>query len=453
MPALDCGIDVGSTNVKVVLVGEDGRAVYVKAVASPRVSDGVGPVTDALALIHVLEDLIIEGWKIVGAGTPLRSITAAGVGEDGVGVRRDLTPTGHALPWFDKRASEEAKILEGYARFVECTGNVLTEDRTAAKWLWLYHHRPQELVDATCWITLTDFPAVWWSGRPFMSNSLAPRTSCYDIFNRQWIDELLTATHAPELPPILGAGSVVGGVRKGKLRDSGAASSETLVVAGGHDHPVAATMIRRFDPSGRVDSMGTANLIYGETTNVVAQKMGGLLSYSLPPTGNSGIGCLGVVELGVAIASLQEDAAYFKNYLAAHRLPGSPPLSRADLTELKTDRDLFIRRGLESASLEARRMFDAMDEIGVERGAIYATGGWSRSRGFVELRASIFGEAIHVIEDMELVGVGAALFGAEAASGKAVCPFSREDISTVEPVTAWLDGYQRIYAEMKMASG
>jgi xylulokinase len=279
-----------------------------------------------------------------------------------------------------------------------------------------------------------------------MSNSLAPRTACYDVYKREWLEELLQACHAPKLPPILKAGAIVGGVREGPLRQSGAASSETLVVAGGHDHPIAATTIQRIDPNARVDSMGTANLIYGETERIVGPQHSQLLAYSIPPARDEGIACLGVLELSAAIASIESDAGYFRKYLAREHLPGSPPRTFGNLENRLLGRDTRIRRGLETLSLQARCMLDAMDTTGVPRGAIYMTGGWSRSRTFVEMRASVFGESISLIGDMELAAVGAANFGTEAATGKPICPFQREDIVVIDPVKDWIAGYQNIYS-------
>jgi xylulokinase len=452
MLAIDCGIDIGSTNLKVVMVGDGGRVLYTRSIPAPRVSDGVGLVTDAFALVQELEGLIIDGWREVGNGQPLRSIAAAGVGEDGVGIDSDFMPLGYALPWFDKRATGEVQILQRHAYLSTRAGIAIDADRTACKWLWLRHNRPQDLATAQYWIALTDFPAVWWSGNAFISNSLAPRTACYDVYKRQWIDELLLACHAPPMPPLMQAGQIVGGVRTGPLRESGAASSTTLVVAGGHDHPVAATIIRRHDATARVDSMGTANLVYGETNNAAAKLQDPLLAYSLPPTGDKGIACLGVLEMSSALQAIEQDSVYLRSYLAQTHLQGSPSeTANRDASKLQ-DRNSRIRSGLETASFKALRLFDAMDSAGVPHGAIYSTGGWSRSRAFVELRASVFGEAINVIGDMELTAIGAALFGAEAATGQSVCPFKKEDIVTIAPVKNWAIAYQSAYREYINAS-
>ena len=96
---ISCGLDIGSTNVKAVLAGEDGRTLWVKSVPTPHVNDGLGTTTDAAALVVLLEDLIIEGWRAAGGGKPLAAISSAGVGEDGVCADEDLTSLGLVIAW------------------------------------------------------------------------------------------------------------------------------------------------------------------------------------------------------------------------------------------------------------------------------------------------------------------------------------------------------------------
>ena len=61
-----CGLDIGSTNVKVVLADEAGRTLWVKSVPTPHVNDGLGTTTDATVLMELLEDL----KKVQGDTTP-----------------------------------------------------------------------------------------------------------------------------------------------------------------------------------------------------------------------------------------------------------------------------------------------------------------------------------------------------------------------------------------------
>lgn len=445
MLAVDCGIDIGSTNVKVVFVGEGGDVLWTFSQPSPRNHDGNGPVTNPFALVATLEDMIVQGWRELRLGQPIRSITTAGVGEDGCCVDASLQPLGYAIPWFDKRASAEAAMLAADKSFLSRTGNAVDETRTAAKWLWLRRHRPEELAHDAIWLCLTDFPIAWWAGRTFMSSSLAPRTTCFDVHDRSWIAELLSRCQAPQLPPVLNAGTVVGSVSSGRLRESGVASAETALVAGGHDHPIAASLIRRFDASARVDSLGTANLVYGETP--VFEDVGLLsdLAFSVPPSAK-GYACLGVLEFGAAVQSLS-NAEGVRQFLSHQRLPGQPPSSADDVLQPSSDPQTLMRRTLESMSLKARHLLSMLDKAGVPQGQIYTTGGWSRSRAFVELRASVFGQPIVALGDIEMTALGAALFGAEATGGAALPPATLSKASIVDPLPHWAEAYQAIAAK------
>jgi xylulokinase len=457
MSALSCGVDIGSTNVKVTLVDECGHAVWTKAVPTPRLPDNGGVATDALGLVAMIEEMIVAGWRLHGRSLPLRAIAAAGVGEDGVGVRADLTPTGLALPWFDERAAAQANDLQRTSRYAAQAGLAIDYSRTAAKWLWLSQNRPADLLSSAFWVALTDYPAVAWTGRAFMSETLAARTACYDVYARCWIEPLLTAAGAPMLPPVVPAGTVLGNVRKGPLRESGAASTATIVTAGGHDHPIAAATIRRLHPDALVDSMGTANLVYGETTEVTEPKLDPYLAFSVPSMGNAGLSCLGVFELAAAIQPLRRPTDLVQRLLASERITGSPrhrpmPIPGSNELRLRSGdepTEVDVRAVLEAASFYARRMFDEILAMGTKPAPIFAIGGWARSHAFVELRASIFGQQLIVVDEPELTAIGAALIAAQGATGVAA-PFGQGlNLRKIEPVAAWIEPYAELYQDYR----
>lgn len=446
--AIDCGIDIGSTNVKVVLVEESGQVVYARSVPTPRETDGIGSVTNAITLLALLEDMIIEGWQQCGGGKPLRSIATAGVGEDGLCVDSDLRPVGPAIPWFDRRPDSELSRLQGLGDHSGRTGIAIATDRTIAKWAWLRRHRPCELKEAAYWIALTDYPAVFWSGVPFMSVSLAPRTACFDLWERGWVQPLLEAVGAPPLSPVMPAGTAGGTMCRGRLMEAGAASSRTVVAAGGHDHPVAASVFRRLDATGLVDSLGTANLLYGEMPAGAQPELHPDLAFSIPPAGGPRLACLGVLELSAAVSVAQQQGSAFWSFLAHPHLPGEPPLTVHELGEVGVS-PRGLRRALERVTLRARHLLASMHEVGVPQGPIYASGGWSRSRGFAELRASIFGQPLHVVDDLELTAIGAALYGAEAAGAAAAMPFRPSDVRIIDPVARWTSAYDRLFMTLR----
>ena len=58
----------------------------------------------------------------------------------------------------------------------------------------------------------------------------------------------------------------------------------------------------------------------------------------------------------------------------------------------------------------------------------------------MELRASAFREPITVVDEPELVGLGAALLGLEAATGKTAV-FKPQGLQVVDPLGRWSEAY------------
>ncbi len=444
MGGIFCGVDIGSTNIKALLIDEDGRTLWVKSVISPRRHDGVDIVTDGLELVEHLEALIIEGWRAVGQGKPLAALATTGIGEDGFCVNADFRPRGLAIPWFDHRDKAEAELLRTSAEGRAHPQINFAFSTAAAKWLWLRQHRPDAVAGNDPWVTLTDFPAVFWSRRAFISATLAARTGVYDVFTRTWIAELLARARAPTLPDSLTAGTVVGTVETGTLRTAGAADANTLVVVAGHDHPIASSAIMRLNTVARVDSIGTANAMFAETISPAPDAARAGIDLSLPVRGGPGIAALGPIEFSIPLRQSFGDDERVKQYLSQPSLPGAPAASPPTIAQALADTSEHRhRRVIEAVSHEANDFLKAMGRAGITDGPIFATGGWARSRALMELRASMFGELITAIHEPELTALGAALFAAEAATGRAPDFMASRTTEAIAPRRDWMDIYQQ----------
>ena len=421
-----CGLDIGSTNLKVVLADEAGRTLWVKSVPTPHVNDGLGTTTDATVLMELLEDLVIEGWRDVGGGKPLAAISSAGVGEDGVCAGDNMQSLGLVIAWHDKRALAEV------ARFRERFNFTRVDfHSTAGKWMWMRQHRAAEIGTARHWIALADYPAALWCGQPFISETLAARTGCYDLVNRRWSAEALAFAGAPPLPRALKTGEVAGMAGSGRLREAGVVSSNTLIVVGGHDHPIASSAILRLNGEARIDSLGTANAIYGET-RAHHPMIDESLETTIPAMCGPGLAVVGVTEFTLTLEKHFSREAV-RALLALPRLPGAPDPQGDDEASR-------VRRVLEQMALRGRNFLRCFDRAGVPRGTIYATGGWARSTALMELRASAFREPITVVDEPELVGLGAALLALEAATG-AAARFSTRGLQVIDPLGRWSEAY------------
>ncbi len=113
-------------------------------------------------------------------------------------------------------------------------------------------------------------------------------------------------------------------------------------------------------------------------------------AFSVPATGDKGLSCLGVFELAAALAPFRGPPDLVRRLLSAERIVGQPRNSFSDTNEAE------VRSALEAATFYARRMFDEILAAGAKPTTIFATAGWTRSRAFVELRASIFGQPVAV---------------------------------------------------------
>lgn len=421
-----CGLDIGSTNLKVVLAGEDGRTLWVKSVPNPHVNDGLGTTTDATALMVLLEDLVIEGWRAVGGAKPLAAVSSSGVGEDGVCANADLSSRGHVIAWHDKRALAEVGRFRERFNFTRVDFH-----STAGKWMWMRQHRAAEIGGAKHWIALADYPLAQWCGKPFTSETLAARTGCYDLVNRCWSEEALAFSEAPPLPRLLKTGEIAGTAGPGRLRQAGVVSPATLMVAGGHDHPIASSAILRLNDQARIDSLGTANAIYGET-RAENPRIDESLETTIPAMCGPGLAVVGVTEFTLTLERhFSRDAV--RAHLALPRLPGAPDPQGDDEASR-------IRRVLEQMALRGRDFLRCFDRAGVPRGAIYATGGWARSTALMELRASAFREPITVVDEPELAGLGAGLLALEAATGRPA-RFTPQGLLVVDPLGRWAEAY------------
>lgn len=451
-----CGIDIGTTNVKALLIDEQAQTLWSRSIPVPRVAVNGSPSTDAASLVATLEQLIIEGWRACGLHAPIAAIATTGVGEDGIPVDLELKPLDLAIPWFDRRAEGDGQALRGRLDKQVRAGVPIDGTRTVAKWRWLRHHRPEVLRDASSWLALTDYPAAWWSKALFMSETLAARTGAYDVFDRSWLPSHLDAAGAPPLPPVRPARTVVGTMAGGALIESGAASKNTLLVSGGHDHPVAASVVRRIDPTALVDSLGTANLVYGEAA-AIEPRTDPYLAFSVPVLGQPGVACLGVFEFAASLAPLQarDGGASLRDFLAADHAPGEPGNERQILQALQhalrravaSDigfESVAPRTVLEGSSFYARLMLQAVRDIASTHARVYSVGGWARSKALLQLRASVLGEPLVTIDEQELTALGAALMARDAAAPASAGTFQR-DTRVTNPDPDWQARYERMF--------
>jgi sugar (pentulose or hexulose) kinase len=417
-----CGVDIGSTNTKVVAVDPRGVVVARRRRTTPRATPGA-PV-DAAALLAVIEGMILD---LCSDTYLVHAVCVAGVGEDGVLVDEQLTPITAALAWFDPRRVDILAIL--MRTLDDYTHRCVADDaaRTIVGWRWAVDQPGAER--AHSWLALTDYAPSVWTRTTFMSDSLAARTAAWDNRAHQWVQDRVSASIGSTalLPPVREAGEIIGNFGFGQLSCTGVVAPDAVVVAGGHDHPIGGWGVHQMDPHSVLDSMGTAEV-------VVAQAPGSDIDHSYhidvaPGIQSAGTTVLSVEELARNIEWASRDATVkreLKAIVAGDRQPddyllrpvflpgsrgGGRPFFTSDAPHAALSRASAVL-GVLARMGERAQLAVASHLPGQPR--VYAAGGWSRSPGWISAKAVVTGREVIVIPESQVSAAGAALLAARA---------------------------------------
>nr|WP_246383694.1 FGGY family carbohydrate kinase [Microbacterium proteolyticum] len=416
------GVDVGSTNTKVVALTAEG-AVVARA-SRPTRRAGADLAVDAAALVAAIEDMVVE---VCGDSRVIHALCVAGIGEDGVLVDDELRPLTRALAWFDPRRRDEFRRLRPHLRDDERFDVDTDAVRTLVGWRWA---RSQPGAGrASAWVALTDLPAVTWTGRPFLSDTLAPRTAAWRSVDRRWVDERVTLTlgDASLLPPVLSTGEIIGEITSGVWAEAGVIATDAIAVVGGHDHPIGGWGVQLMVPGAVLDSMGTAEVVVAQSA--VPRRRGGDHVDVAPGIRSTGSTLLRVEELArnVQWASRDPEVARAIRHLLIGRdapLPlwdsgwftpgergGGEPSYAGDVPADPRVRASAVLGALAVAGREAIHAV-RRDVGGIA--AVRMAGGWVRSPGWIALKSAVNGMPAVPVLEPEVTAVGAALLAATA---------------------------------------
>ncbi|MGC5224962.1 FGGY-family carbohydrate kinase [Micromonospora sp. DT81.3] len=417
-----CGVDIGSTNVKVVALTAEGTVVARASCPTPRDADGLS--IDAMALLGTIEEMVRE---VCGDRFEVHAVSAAGVGEDGVLVDDRLRPLTKALAWFDPRRQQIFRALRPRLHDDDTFDVDSDPVRTLVGWEW--SRRQATAGAAHSWVALTDLAGVYWTGRTFISDTLASRTAAWRSSDRQWVQERveLTLGSVELLPPVVSAGETVGHVDSPSLRSAGVIATDAIAVAGGHDHPIGGWGVEQIEHGAVLDSMGTAEVVVAQS----ARPSTGRPAYVdvSPGIRSSGLTLLRVEELARNVTWAAQDPAVARHiaglldgtiapepvlnsgYFVPGRRGGGIPRYASDAP---VDPRALASAVLGALAVAGRQAVDAVSERAGGRSGVWLAGGWVRSPGWLAIKSAVNGYAPAPILEPEVTAVGAALLAAQA---------------------------------------
>src|SRR5579875_258782 len=100
-----CGVDIGTTHIKAVLVAEDGSVVSVAKAATPVSSDGYGACHDPEEIRATAERMMRQAQETAPAAGRITAVGVTSVGEEGVPLNARGELLYPSIAWYERRPS------------------------------------------------------------------------------------------------------------------------------------------------------------------------------------------------------------------------------------------------------------------------------------------------------------------------------------------------------------
>jgi xylulokinase len=260
------GIDLGTSEVKVLLMDADGGVVGTAARAlpisrlRPRWSEQ-SPDDWWQATLEAVDQLKVD---LPGQLSAVGAIGLSGQMHGATLLDHADRPLRPAILWNDTRASKECKQLSVLAPNLEAVcGNLAMPGFTAPKLLWVAHHEPDIFRQTTTVLLPKDYLRLRLSGEKASDVSDASGTLWLDVGKRAWSDELLGATGlTQDHMPRLVEGSEPSGFLRKELLDRWGMSGPVSIAGGAGDNAAGAIGMGIVAPGQGLVSLGTSGVIF-----------------------------------------------------------------------------------------------------------------------------------------------------------------------------------------------
>ncbi len=438
--------DIGTTAVKAVLVGYEGR---VLAEASRDIStrfEGDYKEQDPAewwdAFCRLSRDM-----RSMCPDAAVSGIVMSGQMQDVIPVDRDLKPVCPAILYSDSRAEKEAEELTaliGAEKILEITGNHCDGSLSLPKIMWLKKNRPDIYEKTYCFlISSKDYIIARLTGA-CAGDHTACSTACgMDIRSKTWSGMLLSAAgvSADRMPRLFASHQMVGGVSDEAFAAAGYAPG-TPVYAGVGDAG-ATTLASGIMKEGQFNiNLGTSGWV-ATVSESPAFNAGGIFNLAAMPEGKI-INVVPFLNAGnvhrwvsVLFSENGQEPDYRETetllnesvpgahglfalpYLLGERFPVLDPTVRGTFAGItpETKKGDFVRAMLEGAAYSIRQ---GMEMIGEPPVSISLIGGGGRSAGWCRIMADVLGHDVTVFRNSDTLPARA--IAAAALIGEGVHP-------------------------------
>ncbi len=485
------GMDIGTTNVKAILMDENGTTVASASRQNHLILPAPGCVEQSADewwenAAGIFRDIVIQAGpekmtKLGGICISSQTVTMLPVDREGNAVR-------NALIWMDSRTSKEMHYISlevGHDKFEKITGAQPDVAFLPNKMLWFRTQEPELFAKTDCFLQSSSYVNLKLTGERTTDMDQAVRTQCLDINTLQWSKEIGAACGIDfdrYLPAPVAPTTVIGRVTAEASGVTGLPEG-TPVCAGASDAFMAlyATGLSKLGEAA--ESSGTSSLVFAGCDHatpvdrpVVAKPCGipGIPYLFDAPISASGASLkwyldeLGAGEKAEAAANnknvydwMNELAAsvpagsngvIFFPYLLGERAPLWNSHARGMFIgiSLDTERASMLRAVFEGTAFSIRHVVETIREAGGQVNSFRIAGGGAKSRTWAKIKASMLHVPVYLLDDRAgdipfgdalCAGVAAGVFEDTAATVKKLIGIKE----VIEPDEEWAAIYDRIY--------
>ena len=485
------GMDCGTTNLKAIILGEDGTVV-AEASRPSTFMDLKSDMREQDAnewwsnTVEIFKSLVEQAGhdivkRIRGISISSHTVTMLPVDAEGNPLRNGITCQ-------DSRSIEELHyIVEtiGYDRFVKIVGGRPAVAFLPNKILWFKKHEPELFAKTVCFLQARSFMKYKLTAKMTMDIDQATRTQCMDISTMEWskeIGDVIGVDLDAMLPKPRLVDEIIGFVTEEAAEETGLEEG-IPVIAGCSDAMASmhATGMSRLGEAG--ESSGTTSLVFvGSDTKSAPD-----IPVVTKPCTIDGMPWIFDAPIQATGASLKwfiekmaaEEVAYAKehdlniytylNELALESKPGAGGLfffpyllgERAPLWN-EYARGMFIGMGMdmkrsdlvravfEGTAFALRHVMETVKEAGATAELLRICGGGAKSRTWCQIKASMLNMPVYVMDDKSGdVPVGDALIVGHKLGVFPELTKAAEKIvkvnEIIEPVEEWVEAYDKLY--------
>lgn len=433
-----CGIDIGSTKTKMLILGENGKVVHRVSYFTPKKEVYGYTYFDIAALDRIVDECI----ACASSMGDLVSVGFDSVGESVVPVR-----DGKALfdaPFWSvpeiTSSEEERKVISRYSNY-SVLGVSPNRVMSLDKILWYMRNGGQK---PDFFLPVCSYEVYRITGKAMWDYTQASRTCAFDVFNRKWVNELLDSFGLDDLGPLDVMGTSV------------AEKNGVVYANGGQDHYVGMYGLSQILGKQEFiyDSMGTSSSVVLSSNR---NDLEGDLTYNI-----RGGGIINGFEKGryLVFRGLPKYGHTLATCLASHGVEYSSELDCQIESSwlgskpaylLRIGGNFYYSKNLEWGQYE-RFDLHHVDSVAEDVLNVYgynamktsqiidnllqfsessdfpciAGGGASSNSFFMRLKATIQNREILTIREGEVCALGAGVLGIHASNNDSILPLFRQ---------------------------